>query len=434
MQPDSTPREVLTLINLQAVSNKTPWYIAYFICLLLIFSGLLGFFSFRQTALLVVALSASLILPFLVLLNYVLSNRRLSKIRLELLTEQGEEINRLRQERNLLQSIVQSIQEGMIITDLAGNITYVNKKIAKIFQVESYTLKNKPLNKVFGHPDLFGKMLANSHVDVTNILGKKLNLLVSNFPLLTDGVIQGTIYIIHDVTGEEELERMKLDFVAQAVHQLRTPLTILKGYLSTVSENLAHKLTAEEKLYLERSLSGADQLGSLIENLLNVSKIENHQLALQKRSCQVNQLVEEAIAKNAATAKNKQVRVFFARAKEELPAVNADPELIIEVINNLIANAVENSSQGGEVLVKAELEGKNVLISVNDKGKGISSQSIKKLFTKFYKVSQDLIQETKGIGLGLYNAKAIVEAHGGRIWVDSILGKGSTFFFTIPLS
>jgi signal transduction histidine kinase len=221
--------------------------------------------------------------------------------------------------------------------------------------------------------------------------------------------------------------------VAQAAHQLRTPLTILKSYLSVLSDSIGNQLTADNKENLDRAVVGSNQLSLLIENLLNVSKIEGGKLDLHPLPSSIEQITVSAINKNLNNAVQRGVKVQFQQEGGPLPQIIVDPNLIEQAISNLLANAIENSKSDSEVLISLGLQGNNIVISVIDHGVGIPSEATNKLFTKFYKVSTNLVQSSKGIGLGLYNTRAIIEAHGGAIQVNSLLGKGSTFWFTLPV-
>ncbi len=338
----------------------------------------------------------------------------------------------LNSQATLYYAILQSIQEGMIIANPQGVISFSNKKAAEILQTDTSNLINQPLNTILNSDQLHRNSMADYQLEINTLLGKKITLKINSFPLVSNAQNQGTIYIITDISGAGELERLKLDFVAQAAHQLRTPLTILKSYLSVLSDSVGNKLTADDKQNLDRAVVGANQLALLIENLLNVSKIEGGKLDLHPQLASIEQLVSLAIKKNINNANQKGVKIYFQQSAP-LPQIIVDPNLIEQAVDNLLANAVENSHKEGEVTVSTSLQNNTVIVSVMDKGIGIPSEATNNLFTKFYKVSTNLVQASKGVGLGLYNTKAIIEAHGGTISVNSLLGKGSTFWFTLPI-
>lgn len=350
-----------------------------------------------------------------------------------IIQDESAQIQAVSQERDHLQSILQSIQEGLLISDPHGVITFASRKAADILQTQIFALNNKPVAQVLKNESILGRNLSNFRTQLITDNGKKIIVQVNSLPLLRDGKIRGAIFIVSDVTGESELESMKLDFVAQAAHQLRTPLTILKSYLSVLTDSISTKLSPEEKTYLDRAQIGADGLSSLIENLLNVSKIESNNLRVNLVPAAIDRVIESAIQRNLKNAGQRGVGVQFVRPSGALPQVYADPELLTQALSNLVANGIDFSRPSSQVVVTTELQPKLLIVNVADKGVGIPSEATNKLFNKFFKVSGSLVQNSKGAGLGLFNAKAIIEAHHGTIWVNSILGKGSTFSFSLPI-
>jgi signal transduction histidine kinase len=246
----------------------------------------------------------------------------------------------------------------------------------------------------------------------------------------------GWIFTFHDVTDERELERMKLDFVSMAAHELRTPLTAIRGYLSLLGEEMEQKLTGDERMFLTRSVIGANQLSSLIENLLNVSRIERGALKLDVAPISINRLLVGVIDSVAKMGSEKHIAIDFAPLKPEKQLVMADHFRLAEVVTNLLTNAISYSPTKTTITitVNALAAERMMRIAVKDEGEGIPEEAMSHLFTKFYRVSSKLSQGSKGTGLGLFIAKSIVEAHHGKIWVESTAGEGSTFSFTVPFA
>lgn len=234
---------------------------------------------------------------------------------------------------------------------------------------------------------------------------------------------------------EKELEAMKLDFVSMAAHELRTPLTALRGYLSILEYEAKSKLSSDEQKYLQRSVISSGQLSSLVENLLNLSRIERGSLKLDLAPLQPEAMVNGALANLQEVAKQRGIKLEFITPTKPLPLILADNFRIAEVLTNLTANAINYSKpQDGWVKIQAKVIGHTVAFSVEDNGQGIPASSIPRMFTKFYRVQSSLAMGSKGTGLGLFISKAIVDAHHGKIWVESEVGKGSTFTFTVPLA
>ncbi len=259
-----------------------------------------------------------------------------------------------------------------------------------------------------------------------------VRLTVTPFALNKDPLHEA-ILVLRDITEERDLERMKLDFVSMAAHELRTPLTSLRGYLSILKGDLQSKLIAEDQTFLDRSIVSANQLYSLVQNLLNVSRIEQGRMKLELRSVSLEQLAQNDIENLKPSATERQVSLTFQEPPQPIPFVEADQMRVSEVLNNLIANAITYNRPGGYVKVALSPAGETVVVSIHDSGQGIPAASLPHLFTKFYRVSSTLNSGAKGTGLGLYICKSIIEAHFGKIWVESEVGKGSIFSFALPL-
>jgi signal transduction histidine kinase len=388
-------------------------------------------FKFFDSDFIYPASSLPLLIGFIALGSYFYINRRFNEqvqIAQKLLNE-----NKSCTDTNIqLESIMQSIEEGFITTDLKGIVTLINKNASQILKKADYNILNQPITNVLFIEDVRGKIIKDYQMELDSPTGSKIMVKISSFPLVSAGMIRGTIYIINDITEESELAKMKLDFVAQAAHQLRTPLTILRSYLSVFRDKVSPQLGEEDKMYLDRSMLGANQLADLIENLLSVSKIEQNKLELKLAPTQMEQVITQALTVLQDEAKNKDITIHLQT--QQLPPVLADGNLIGQVIQNLVKNAIDYSQKGGQVIAQATVQGTDVVVTVIDSGVGIPSEATSSLFTKFFKVTGKLQQESKGMGMGLYNAKAIVEAHHGKIWVNSILGKGSSFGFSLPIN
>lgn len=241
------------------------------------------------------------------------------------------------------------------------------------------------------------------------------------------------ILTLRNLSKEKELEKLRLNFVTIAGHELRTPITYIRGYLSFLLETASSKLTPEEQSFLEKSFVGTNNLSALTENLLTVSNIETKSLAFQKTSQDWDKIIHAAIEKYKKIASWKKVTLKTDLGNIELPKVNVDEFKISEVLENLIANAIEYNHENGTVEVAVKQEGDELQTAIKDTGIGIPKEKLPEIFTEFFRFSGPLIQASKGAGLGLFISKYIVENHGGKIWVESKLGRGSTFYFTLPI-
>ncbi len=242
----------------------------------------------------------------------------------------------------------------------------------------------------------------------------------------------GCIITLHDTTAEHDLEQMKLDFVSMAAHELRTPLTAIAGYLYYLDEELKGKITTDQKTYLERITISTKQLQSLVENLLDATRIERGTLSLELKEESWEKIVSGVVETFNDFAKQKSLTLKYDKPLTPLPHVNVDRFRISEVISNLLSNAVNFTPPKGTVTIRVFLKENNLVTEISDTGIGIPADSLAHLFTKFYRVSGVLSEGSKGTGLGLFISKAIVELHQGKIWVESSWGKGSSFYFSLP--
>lgn len=229
-----------------------------------------------------------------------------------------------------------------------------------------------------------------------------------------------------------DLDRLKAAFVSSVSHELRTPVTSIKGYVENMLEGLAGKFTDKQANYLRRVQHNVDRLTRMINDLLDLSRIEAGRVELQKIPISVDQLVKDAVEGFLPFAHEKSVSLVSLRSGS-LPLVQADREMLRQILNNLIQNAIKFSSERGEIRIQSQaLPEGFVQVCVSDTGCGIPSHELGKVFERFYR-GESATGEARGAGLGLAIAKSLVELHGGRIWVTSTPGQGSRFFFTLPV-
>jgi len=226
------------------------------------------------------------------------------------------------------------------------------------------------------------------------------------------------------------LNKFKTDLLSTVSHELRTPLSIIKGY-STLLLNYDQKLSLQEKLeYLRSTDNATDRLIDLVDRLLDMSRLDAGLLKLVKTEISILKLIRVSAAEAQLRAPGYQV---IAKVGRKPPRVTADARRIRQVLDNLIDNACKYSAQGTEITISARRKGKYLLASVADQGYGIPAKELQKVFNRMYRIEKRLINKAGGMGLGLAICKGLIEAHGGRIWAESEEGKGSTFFFTLPL-
>jgi PAS domain S-box-containing protein/diguanylate cyclase (GGDEF)-like protein len=236
---------------------------------------------------------------------------------------------------------------------------------------------------------------------------------------------------VEDITKEKEIDRMKSELISNVSHELRTPLTTIKEGISLVVDGALGSINADQKAALAIAKQDIDRLARLINDLLDISKIEAGRMELKKSSVVISSLAEEVLLsfQNQAGKKHIQLKT---RLKRGLPPLYIDPDKISQVLANLISNSIKFTPENGRITVGVKDKGNEVEISVADTGVGISPDNIAKLFDRFSQFNRVYGPGERGTGLGLAISKEIVEMHGGRIWVESEVGKGSTFTFSLP--
>lgn len=238
------------------------------------------------------------------------------------------------------------------------------------------------------------------------------------------------VLVTFDRTSVYANDQEDMDFIALAAHELRGPITVIRGYLDVLDQEVGPKLDADQKQLLERLRVSAERLAGYVNNILNVSRYDRHQFALHPQELALPTLVDSLTPDLLLRAKT-QNRTLTFNIPANLPTIAADSSSLGEVITNLVDNAIKYSHDGGQVTVAATDKENWVEITVQDQGIGMPASIVGNLFNRFYR-SHRSKQQVSGTGLGLYICKTLIEAHGGTIWVRSVEGRGSTFGFTMP--
>ena len=248
-----------------------------------------------------------------------------------------------------------------------------------------------------------------------------------------NGRYLGIVALLRDVSKEREIEQMKSDFVSLVSHELRTPLVAIKGAADNLLDGLAGELNDTQKDCLILSKRNIDRLNRLISDLLDISRIEAGKIQLNKQPADAASIVKDVLGLFQASAKEKNIALELL-LPEEIPLVTIDSDKINQVLTNLVGNALKFTPAQGKITIKAFRAENFLQIEVRDTGVGIPKQDLEKVFDKFYQVDRNKsFTSVKGTGLGLPISKGIVERHGGKIWAESEIGKGSKFIFTLPV-
>ncbi len=263
-------------------------------------------------------------------------------------------------------------------------------------------------------------------------LDLKSDYTVTEMNVLTSSLNESVKRIKKQREREKTLSKMKSEFISIAAHQLRTPLSAIKWTFQMLLEGDVGELTEEQREFIERGSRTNENMVTLINDLLNVSRIEEGRFGYEFEKHSLEKIVEEVIEEKRLKAQEEDVTLNFEKPQTSLPQVRVDPEKITLAIKNLIDNAVKYTFPGGQITVKLKLKNNAIEFSIADTGVGIPENQMQRLFTKFFRAENAIRLQTEGSGLGLYLVKNIIESHKGKVWAESEEGKGSTFYFTLP--
>ncbi len=353
-------------------------------------------------------------------------------------------VTNIQAQRNQLQIILDNTQESIIAIGSDGKILLANQAAGGLAAQHAAGLVQKKIQDVFqwtkdgqNFEVSYDKPGTNVYENLQFTSPPKsihyVNIVVSQVSSSSSQGQSGAraIVTIHDETKSRELEAMKVDFVSMAAHELRTPLAAIRGYLELLRYKEITNLQDEGRNYVGQALVSTQELGVLINNLLDVTRIERGTLTLSMEEVDLADSVHRAVQGARFSAQEKNITITYV-GDEKGCSVVGDSVALHEIINNLLSNAIKYTPEGGEILVTFGKEDGNYKVSVNDTGVGMPKSALPNLFTKFYRVHGGLDSGSTGTGLGLFISKSIAERHGGTISVQSEEGVGSTFTFTIP--
>lgn len=343
------------------------------------------------------------------------------------------------QERDKTLAIIENFPEGLLFFDSMNNLSSINPRARSFFGLDDSAIANKdignlknilsfaPLMKILGE-DL--KLIEHKELK----LAEDLILEVSTIPVIRAGERAGTLCVLRNVTREKMIEQLKTEFVSITAHQLRTPLSAIKWTLRMLLDGDVGILAKEQAGLLEQTYKSNERMIRLINDLLNVTRIEEGRFLYHLKREDVVEIAEKVIDHLGESAKRKGLKIELKKPAVSIPAIEVDSEKIFLALQNLVDNAIHYTKQGGVVIsIDLNKEKGKVLFSIKDTGIGIPKKQQKRVFSRFFRASNAIKTETEGTGLGLFIAQNIIKAHGGRIWFESGEGKGSSFYFTLPI-
>jgi two-component system phosphate regulon sensor histidine kinase PhoR len=334
------------------------------------------------------------------------------------------------------QALFNSMTEGVLVLDPAGRVQLVNQSLQRMFELPR-AVRGQTVLEAFRLPQLAGLAQRLGHetvvqdfeIQLPGSTGRWIEVNAASV-LDRDGVQLGTIMVFHDLTRIKQLENTRQEFVANVSHELRTPLSLIKGYVETLLESPRSDPSVISR-FLRTIEKHADRLHYLIEDLLTISRLESGQVMMNVQPVALRSEVARVLDDLSSRAEEK--RVALENHVPEGLSAQADAERLEQVFFNLIENAIKYGRERGRVTVGARAgdDGK-VQLWVQDDGPGVPAESRDRVFERFYRVDRARSRESGGTGLGLAIVKHIVQAHRGEVWLQSELGQGSTFYFTLP--
>jgi two-component system sensor histidine kinase VicK len=339
-------------------------------------------------------------------------------------------------EKNKLDTILTNMTDGIIAVASTGEIIHTNPAVYDIFSLSKEDIENKNFDDIadrmnwrINHEDLFTNSEKANNILVINDLIIKTNVVLFGNE---KNETMGAIIVLQDVTEQEKLDRMRKEFVANVSHELRTPLTTIKSYTETLLDG-----AMESKEYTVNFLkvidSETERMTRLVKDLLQLSKLDYDNTQWNMKKFSIYKIVSECVYKMNISAKQKR-QVLEFNSDLDIPEIMGDKDRIEQVIVNILSNAIKYTPEKGKISVSLSLEEDNIIVKVADTGIGIPKEDLPRLFERFYRVDKARSRMLGGTGLGLSIARQIVEAHKGKIRIQSEYGQGTQVFISLPVA
>jgi two-component system phosphate regulon sensor histidine kinase PhoR len=367
---------------------------------------------------------------------------RLRVVSNELIAEVGQ----LQQQRTgqlaQLEATLGSLQEAVLIVDAGNYILLANKALQAISARSANQIIGQRLELVLHSASFLGYVesvrlgKAQSQQEVEFVEGGRTTWLeVTGTTIQSQGGTRGpwTLFVLHDITKQKKLEAVRKDFVANVSHELRTPLSVIKGYVETLVDGGADIPPEDRERFLKTIQRHTERLNSLLEDLLVLSRLESINPGLHRESVDLQALLsnilDDYLGRPASAG-----HILELVADPVLDTLFIDPLKVTQAVENLLDNALKYTAKGTRIQLSARLQGgTEAIVCVRDNGQGIPEEDLPHLFERFYRVDKGRSRDKGGTGLGLSIVKHIVQLHGGRVWVESRLGQGTAFFFSLPV-
>ena len=350
-------------------------------------------------------------------------------------------------------AVLESIADGVLVLDHNGRVLLVNPAAEELLGLSGMALEGEHFRHMLGlgeaeldrdlaqalYSELFKRLGAEEEAPSAMESSVRLQagsrvLAVTMAPLLLSlGGTPGLVAALRDISREAEVERLKNEFISTVSHELRTPMTSIKGYTDLLFLGMAGGLTDAQRNFLKIIKSNADRLTALVNDILDISRIETGRMRLTVSSLDLGQIINQAVVSFQGQYQEKGLELIWEEP-EGLPDARGDAARVAQVLSNLLANAWQYTPSGGTVVISVHGVDGFLQTDISDTGIGIAPDDAARIFDRFYRADHPLVRDAEGTGLGLSIVRMFVEMLGGQIWVESELGKGTTFSFTLPLT
>lgn len=349
-------------------------------------------------------------------------------------------------EKNTFEAVLRSMASAVLVVDNEDKVVLINPLTETFFGVKKQNMLGVSINEAVPQEDIKNMFAAmkkqngvflSRELDIVNADDGVERAVKANIAAIRGyfGEQRGIVLVLNDITKEKEIDKAKTDFISITSHELRAPLASIKESVSLICEGAAGEVNEKQKKFLLIAKRNIERLANLVNDLLDISKIESGKMEIKRSRNNINDIAQEARAIFKAFAESKNVEITLEK-NDNLPQVNADKDRITQVFANLISNAVKFSEPGDKIVIHLgfyEPDKSLIEAVVEDKGMGIDKKDIGKIFQKFYQADSSTTRKSGGTGIGLAISKDIIELHGGKIWVESSPGEGSKFIFTLPI-
>ncbi len=376
---------------------------------------------------------------FLLTISRAEEKKKLERKALQYEEEKIQNLYDLDLEKSRLKTIINCMANGVMVTNRNLEVVLHNPALMRLLEISEEISNPIPVTILINNEQLISTLKNIQSDDFSKDefvsqeikSGKNVLRAISAPALGPDKYVVGTVTVLEDITAFKQLDQMKSDFVNMVAHELRSPLVSIRQQNSVMLEGLAGPLAEKQTDMLRKGMKKADQLLDLINDLLDMAKIEAGKAVQHQVPVDIEKVIEDTVALMEPRAREQGIALTYS-CKDLMP-VQADPKSIEEIFNNLITNAISYSPDGGRVTVTAHGQGEYMEIKVKDTGVGIPTEELPKIFDKFYRVKHPKTRQVMGTGLGLAIVRGVVEAHHGSIDVESTQDQGTTFRILLPV-